>query len=117
MFWFSAFASRNFSALSRRRFSLFHYFLLHLKYQLITGLSEESASSNTDFNLNLSICSKGYLLRPITLLNKCRFRMKSYSPVFILIAEHLTEAVMIAPFSGQLKYPISYCNIYIEVYK
>jgi hypothetical protein len=31
--------------------------------------------------------------------------MMSYSPVIILIAEHLTEAVIVTSFSGQLIYP------------
>ena len=56
-------------------------------------------------NLNLSACFKGYLLRSITSLNKCRFHMGSYSPVTTLIAEHLTEVVIVTSFSGQLIYP------------
>jgi len=50
-------------------------------------------------------CFKGYLLRAIIMLNKCEFRIVSYSPDTILIAEHLTEAYMVASFPGQLNYP------------
>lgn len=39
------------------------------------------------------------------MLNKCGFCMVSYSPVTKLLAEHLTEAYMVASFSGQLNSP------------
>jgi hypothetical protein len=55
----------------------------------------------TDVNLNLPICFKGDLLRPMRRLNRHRFRTASYSPVAALIAEGLTEAGMETSFSGQ----------------
>jgi hypothetical protein len=64
-------------------------------------------------NLNLLTHSKGYLLRSVPLLNKCRFRIESYSPVSIFIVEHLTEAVTATSFSGQLIYPYQLIIKYI----
>lgn len=66
-----------------------------------------SASKASRINLNLPVHSKGYLTHFIAKLNKWRFRMASYSPVTIFIAEHLTEAAIIVSFSGQPNYPLS----------
>ena len=63
--------------------------------------------TKAEINLNLSVCFKGYLIRHIKKLNKCRFHKTSYSPDVLSIAEHLTEACMIASFPGQLNYPQS----------
>lgn len=57
--------------------------------------------TTAEINLNLSTCFNGYLIRAIKKLEKRRFRTGSYSPVPILIAEHSTEAAMVAPFPGQ----------------
>ena len=57
-----------------------------------------------EINLNLSACYR-LSSSPHKKLNKCRFRTVSYSPVTVLIAEHLTEANMVASFPGQLNYP------------
>lgn len=57
---------------------------------------------HTEIKLNLSVCFKGYLFRAIRKHNRHRFRMKSYSPFFTLIAEYLIEACMDTPFPGQL---------------
>ena len=43
----------------------------------------------------------GYLIRAIEKLKRHRFRRKSYSPSFLLIAECLTEATMVTSFPGQ----------------
>lgn len=43
----------------------------------------------------------GDLLRSQNKLNMCRFRRESYSPVSLLIVDHMTEAVWVTPFSGQ----------------
>jgi len=42
--------------------------------------------------------------------------MVSYSPDTILIAEHLTEAVMITSFSRQPNYPLVSSEIYVLGY-
>jgi hypothetical protein len=63
---------------------------------------------HAEIELNLSAESKGDLIRTIATLNKCRFHMVSYSPVTILIAEHLTEATMDTSFPGQPDCPVSY---------
>jgi hypothetical protein len=81
------------------------FFVAILKIKLTYGLSERVPQTIIDVNLNLSICFKGDLLRAIKKLNRCRFRMMSYSPFTILIAKHLTEACMDTSFSGQPKCP------------
>jgi len=73
---------------------------------LIAGLGDEVPQTNTEINLNLSACFKGDLLRSVYWLKRCRFRMVSYSPDTILIAEHLTEAFTVASFSGQPNCPL-----------
>lgn len=65
-------------------------FLLIIGYETDIWTRWKSSSNNYRINLNLPICFKGYLLRAIRKLNKCRFRTMSYSPGIVLIAEHLT---------------------------
>jgi predicted ATP-grasp superfamily ATP-dependent carboligase len=52
-------------------------------------------------NLNLLACFNGYLPRAVNKLKEYRFRMVSYSPSTILIAEHSTEAFAVTSFPGQ----------------
>jgi len=40
----------------------------------LSGLGEKVPQVTYWIKLNLSVCFKGYLLRPIWKLNKCRFR-------------------------------------------
>ena len=54
-------------------------------------------------------CFNGYLTRAIASLKERRFRTGSYSPVPILIAEHSTEAAIVASFPGQ---PTDYLIFY-----
>lgn len=72
---------------------------------LTSGLSDEVPQTTIDINLNLSICFRGYLPRHVTKRNRCKLPMLSYSPVNIVIAEHLTEAVTLTSFPGQLINP------------
>lgn len=65
------------------------------------GLGEEVPQTIAKVNLNLSACFNGYLPRAIKKLKGYRFHLVSYSPVTALIAEHPTEAFMIASFPGQ----------------
>jgi hypothetical protein len=58
--------------------------------------------TSAEIKLNLSAYSKGDLYRAIKKLKKYRFRAKSYSLFFALIAEHSAEAYMDTPFPGQL---------------
>ena len=72
-------------------FLSFSFYPLY-KYSWHLGLGEESSLNALHVNLNLSAHFKGYLLRPNDKLNTHRFRTKSYSPIFVLIVERMTEA-------------------------